>query len=72
MAKEYWFNTSTGEVEEGKASGWMDRMGPYASAEEARNAYAIAAERNEAADEDQEAWEDAWDDDGEDDDGEGY
>lgn len=66
MAGEYYYNTKTGEVEEGKRSGWMDLMGPYDTEEEARNALKTAAERNEQADAEEEAWNE-WDEDGEDD-----
>lgn len=50
MAADKWyFDTKTGEVTKGKAHGWVNRMGPYDSEEEARNAFAIAKERNKAA-----------------------
>jgi hypothetical protein len=57
--RAYYFNTRTGEVEQGYASSWSDRMGPYATRAEAENALAIAAQRNKQ-------WEQAdrdWDDD---------
>lgn len=62
MGEQYYFNTRTGRVERGKQSGWQDRMGPYASAGEARKAYEIARERNVRADEAEKKWEEAWDD----------
>ena len=42
----YYYNTRTGEVEQGYASSWSDRMGPYATREEAENALALADRRN--------------------------
>ncbi|OSQ03025.1 hypothetical protein [Corynebacterium diphtheriae] len=47
---QWFFNIETGEVEQEKASSFSNRMGPYASAEEARHALEIAQARNEAAD----------------------
>lgn len=49
MAKEeYWFNTRTNEVETGKQSLSLDRLGPFASFEEARDALEIIARRAQA------------------------
>lgn len=49
MAKEeYWFNTKTNQVEIGKQSLSLDRLGPFASFEEARDALAIIARRAQA------------------------
>ena len=31
----FWFNPTTGEVEEGRVSPWTDRMGPYPTREAA-------------------------------------
>jgi len=46
MAKdEYWFNTKTKEVENGKQSLSLDRLGPFASKQEAENAVEIIARR---------------------------
>lgn len=60
MAKEeYWFNTKTNEVEIGKQSLSLDRLGPFATFEEARDALEIIARRAEALrkeDESSEAW----------------
>lgn len=47
---QWYFNPSTGEVSQGKTEGFDDRMGPYASEEEARNAINTAEQRNAAAD----------------------
>lgn len=55
---EFYYNLSTGEVEEGKVHGATNRMGPYASAEEAAHALARAEARNEEWAEEDEAWED--------------
>jgi hypothetical protein len=45
-AKAYYYNTRTGEVEQGLVSDWSDRMGPYRTADEAANALATAQRRN--------------------------
>jgi hypothetical protein len=46
MAKdEYWFNTKTQEVEIGKQSLSLDRLGPFETMQEARNAVEIIARR---------------------------
>ncbi|MCC6376024.1 MAG: methionine aminopeptidase [Microbacteriaceae bacterium] len=42
---EWWFNTRTGEVEEGPQSLWMDRLGPFESYADAARANEIIAER---------------------------
>ncbi|MFV0433498.1 MAG: methionine aminopeptidase [Leucobacter sp.] len=41
----YWFNQKTGEVEEGPQSNALDRLGPFATREEAACANEIVAER---------------------------
>lgn len=46
--EEYWFNTKTKEVEIGKQSLSLDRLGPFASFEEASDALKIIARRAEA------------------------
>ncbi|MDD7583130.1 hypothetical protein ACEE23_05570 [Corynebacterium sp. 32222D000AT] len=56
---QWYFNPSTGEVTQGPQDSWDNRMGPYSSEEEARNALKTAAERNAAADEAEEV-EDDW------------
>lgn len=56
---EFWYNTRTGEVEEGRLSPSVDRAGPFETAEEAARAPEIIAERSrrwaaeEAAEDDQ-------------------
>jgi ribosomal protein S16 len=52
MAKRYWYNTVTGEVEEGRQSSWTRRLGPYATREEAQRAVEIAKQRAKEWDED--------------------
>ena len=54
--KRFWFNPTTGEVEEGAQSPWTDRMGPYATREEAEHALETAADRSEAWDEADRRW----------------
>ncbi|WP_139312062.1 SPOR domain-containing protein [Corynebacterium sp. CNJ-954] len=53
--QQWYFDTSSGEVTQGKTSGWDNRMGPYSSRDEAEHALQIARERTKVADE--------WDDD---------
>lgn len=49
MAKEeYWFNTKTNEVEIGKQSLSLDRLGPFRTLEEAKNALEIVSRRAKA------------------------
>lgn len=43
---EWWFNTKTQEVEEGPQSLWADRVGPFATQEEAARANEIIAARS--------------------------
>ncbi|MGP9536884.1 SPOR domain-containing protein [Brachybacterium sp. AOP43-C2-M15] len=54
---QFYYNLSTGAVEEGPQSQVTDLMGPYATREEAQRALQTAASRNEKWDEDDEAWE---------------
>lgn len=44
----YWFNTRTGKVERGPQSLAVDRIGPFATREEAERANEIVAERARA------------------------
>lgn len=48
---KWYFNLATGEVQQGKAAGFLDRMGPYDTKEEAEHALEKAAERTRVADE---------------------
>ena len=45
---EFYYNTRTHEVEEGRRSDWSQLMGPYATREEAAQALERARSRNEA------------------------
>ncbi|MDN5720354.1 SPOR domain-containing protein [Corynebacterium sp.] len=47
---EWYFDTSSGEVTQGKTSGWGNRMGPYTSKQEAEQALETARARTKAAD----------------------
>lgn len=51
---EFYYNIATGQVEEGKASAWQDRMGPYPTREAAQHALDIARARSKAWDEEDE------------------
>lgn len=52
---EYWFNTHTGQVETGKQTLALYRLGPFATREEAERAPQIIADRAKAwRDEDEE------------------
>ena len=56
--EQYYYNPSTGEVTQGKVASWDNRMGPYDTREEAERALETAAQRNQVADDQDEAWED--------------
>ncbi|WP_264786363.1 hypothetical protein [Aquiluna sp. KACHI24] len=45
---QFWFNTKTGQVETGPQALALDRIGPFASAQEAARAPEIIAERARA------------------------
>ncbi|MDO5724173.1 MAG: SPOR domain-containing protein [Flaviflexus sp.] len=64
---EYYYNTETGEVEQGRCSLWSKVMGPYPTAEEAARALEIARQRNAEAEAQEAEWNKDWDDDGWDD-----
>ncbi|MCO5293805.1 MAG: hypothetical protein M9882_02710 [Homoserinimonas sp.] len=56
---EWWFNSRTGEVEEGPQSLSLDRIGPFKSREEASRALEIISQRaRDWAEEDQADWDD--------------
>ncbi|WIM67031.1 hypothetical protein QP027_07805 [Corynebacterium breve] len=60
MADEkYFYNPKTGEVTQGKEGSWDDRMGPYDTEQEARDALKIAEARNQQAEAQEEA-DDDW------------
>ena len=46
-AKQYWFNTKTKAVEEGRQTLAIYRIGPFGTREEALRAYEILRERTE-------------------------
>lgn len=52
--KRYWYNVKTGEVEDGPQSTSIDRIGPFATREEAKHALATYEARNRAWDEEDE------------------
>ncbi|APT89276.1 hypothetical protein CFRA_08460 [Corynebacterium frankenforstense DSM 45800] len=54
---KFYFDPATGEVTQGKTGSWENRMGPYDTEAEAREALKTAAERNEEFDEQDKAWE---------------
>lgn len=58
---EFWFNTDTGEVEEGHQSDWRNLLGPYASREEAARALDTARARTEKWDEEDRRWDEGED-----------
>lgn len=51
MADEFYYNTETGQVEQGKQSTWSHLMGPYPTREAAQHALEQARARTEAWDE---------------------
>lgn len=55
-ADEFYYNPTTGEVEQGKLSSWQHRIGPYPTREAARHALERAAERTAAWDEEDRRW----------------
>lgn len=55
MTTEFYFNTTTHQVEEGKVSPAIDRAGPYATRDEAARAIETIRARNEALDADEAA-----------------
>jgi hypothetical protein len=44
--KHWWFNTKTQKAEFGRQTGSLNRMGPFASEQEAQRAMEIARERS--------------------------
>ncbi|MBD3778864.1 MULTISPECIES: SPOR domain-containing protein [unclassified Cellulomonas] len=51
MADEFYYNTQTGQVEQGKQSTWAHLMGPYPTRDAAQHALEKARARSEAWDE---------------------
>lgn len=58
---EYYYNLETGEVEEGRVSEGLHRMGPYPTREDALHALAHARHRNLQWEEEDRRWADEWD-----------
>lgn len=56
MSTEFYFNAKTKQVEQGPQSDYTNRMGPYASREEAEAALQTAKSRNESWDEEDQDW----------------
>lgn len=54
---QFYYNLSTGNVEEGAQSPGTELMGPYATRQEAEQALSTAAARNEKWDQDDADWE---------------
>ncbi|CAM3994847.1 SPOR domain-containing protein [Helcobacillus massiliensis] len=54
---EFFYNLTTKQVEEGRKSPGDELMGPYATADEAKNALAKAEARNQAWDAEDREWE---------------
>ena len=54
---EFWFNTKTGQVEEGHQSDWRNLLGPYPDRASAERALQTAREKTERWDEEDRAWE---------------
>jgi len=53
---EYFFNTETRQVEQGRQSTWEHLLGPFDTADEAQRAVDIAADKSDAWDEADRAW----------------
>lgn len=53
---EFFFNPTTGEVEQGKVSPWTTRMGPYPTRAAAQEALALARTRTDAWDAEDRRW----------------
>ncbi|BDR54758.1 hypothetical protein KIMH_08690 [Bombiscardovia apis] len=61
QVNEWYFNTSSGQAEQGKLSPLEQRMGPYPSKEAAEQAWKIAQQRNKKWEEDNKKWKQSWD-----------
>ncbi|KQB86826.1 hypothetical protein [Corynebacterium lowii] len=53
---QWFYHPTTGKVTQGVQGSWEDRMGPYATKEEAEQALETAAKRNSAYDVQDEDW----------------
>ncbi|MFD2467454.1 hypothetical protein [Amycolatopsis silviterrae] len=56
MSEQWYYNTRTHEVERGRQSRGVDRLGPYPDEATARRALELARERTEAADQADAEW----------------
>ena len=56
MRRQWYYNTITGEPELGPQSPTGQRMGPYATREDALDAWQIAKKRNNRWDDEDKAW----------------
>ena len=54
--RQWWFNTETRQVEQGRQSHYTHLMGPYESRDAAAAALATAQQRTESWDSDDEKW----------------
>lgn len=54
--QEWYYNTVTGEVEEGPQSPMQNRLGPYKTREDAQKALEIAKKHNKKWDDQDRAW----------------
>ncbi len=54
--RQYWYNTRTGQVEEGHRSSWTNLMGPYPTREAAQHALELARSRNESWEDEDREW----------------
>ncbi|MUH58930.1 hypothetical protein [Bifidobacterium canis] len=54
--QEWYYNTVTGEVEQGPQSPMQNRLGPYKTREDAQKALEIAKKRNKKWDDQDRAW----------------
>ena len=48
VPQDFWFNTKTGQVEQGKLSAAPYRIGPFASYEKAQRALEVLSERSKS------------------------
>ncbi len=53
---EYFFNTTTGMVEEGRQSSWEHLLGPFATFDAASRALDIASDKSDAWDDEDKKW----------------
>lgn len=56
-ATRFWFNTETGEVEEGRVSDWSVVLGPYPTRDAAAHALDTARARSSTWDREDREWE---------------